>query len=507
MVCLGGALGYPRTPLATTVNLLTITVNLFTVELVDRIDLDSLLGLDAEARGARLVSASESQWFERKAFRVDAKKLAAAVIGMANAEGGLVAVGLSEGRVEGVDADPRQVNRLRRAPLELIDPPLLLRIEEIDVVNDRGAADHVLLFSVMPSQHAHQRTDGEAFIRAGDSTISLSRTAWQELVYDREADSYEAQPAPVGAEALSAERVDRLRRDINAVGDDSHVLRARSLVTVDDRLTVAGLLLLGEHPQLSFPHALVRVLRYQADETGVGSRQTMVADGDRRLEGVIPDVIDAALALVDEWAPRRRALRADGRFGPVDVIPKEAWMEAIVNAVVHRSYSMAGDHIRVSIFPHRIEVSSPGRFPGLVDPSDPLKIARYARNPRIARVCSDLGYAQELGEGIRRMVGEMRQSGLSDPVYHQTSTSVIVRLDAATRVAESVAERVGKDALDVVSLLRSTGPLGTADIAMAMGVTRQTALKRLKALREEGMVERDGRSPRDPRATWRVAGA
>ena len=173
--------------------------------------------------------------------------------------------------------------------------------------------------------------------------------------------------APVGVEALSAAHADRLRRDIDAAGDDLHVLRARSLVTVDDRLTAAGLLLLGEHPQLSLPHALVRVLRYQADETGVGSRQTMAADGDRRLEGAIPDVIDAALALVDEWGPRRRALKADGRLGPVDVIPREAWMEAVVNAVVHRSYSMAGDHIRVSIFPHRIEVSSPGRFPGLVD--------------------------------------------------------------------------------------------------------------------------------------------
>lgn len=173
--------------------------------------------------------------------------------------------------------------------------------------------------------------------------------------------------APVGVEALSAAHADRLRRDIDAAGDDLHVLRARSLVTVDDGLTAAGLLLLGEHPQLSLPHALVRVLRYQADETGVGSRQTMAADGDRRLEGAIPDVIDAALALVDEWGPRRRALKADGRLGPVDVIPREAWMEAVVNAVVHRSYSMAGDHIRVSIFPHRIEVSSPGRFPGLVD--------------------------------------------------------------------------------------------------------------------------------------------
>ena len=105
------------------------------------------------------------------------------------------------------------------------------------------------------------------------------------------------------------------------------------------------------------------------------------------------------------------------------------------------------------------------------------------------------------------MVGEMRQSGLGDPVYRQTSTSVIVRLDASSRISEPVAQRVGDAALDIVPLLRSTGPLGTADVALAMGVTRQTALKRLKALRDEGLVERDGRSPRDPRATWRVPGA
>ena len=495
------------TALAVLTTRLTTTVNSFTVGSVDWIDLDVLLGLDSEERGARLLSAPESQWFVRKAFRVDAKKLAAAVIGMANAEGGIVAVGLSEGRAEGGDADLGRINRLRRTPVELVEPPLLLRTEEVEVVDGEGTSGRVLLFVVAPSRHAHQRTDGEAFIRAGDSTIALNRAAWQELVYDREADSYEAQPAPVGMSAIDPGHVDRLRQCIGALGDDLHVLRARSLVTAEDRLTIAGLLLLGERPQRYLPQSLVRVLRYQEDEAGAGSRQTMIADGDRRLEGAIPDVIDAARMLVDEWAPRRRALRADGRFGPVDVIPREAWMEAVVNAVIHRSYSMAGDHIRISIFPHRIEVSSPGRFPGFIDPSRPLEIARYARNPRIARACSDLGYAQELGEGIRRMVGEMRQSGLGDPVYRQTSTSVIVRLDASSRIAEPVAQRVGDAALDIVPLLRWTGPLGTADVALAMGVTRQTALKRLKALRDEGLVERDGRSPRDPRATWRVPGA
>lgn len=83
------------------------------------------------------------------------------------------------------------------------------------------------------------------------------------------------------------------------------------------------------------------MLRYQADEARTGSRQTLAVDGDRRLEGAIPDVIDASLALVDSWAPRRRAMRDDGRFGPVDVIPREAWTEAVVNAVVHRSWWLA----------------------------------------------------------------------------------------------------------------------------------------------------------------------
>ena len=204
-------------------------------------------------------------------------------------------------------------------------------------MNDDGAQDHLLVTQVPPSRHAHRRSDGTAFLRVGDSTVKLDGPMWEELVYDREADSYEAQRAPVGMEMVAARHVDHLRRSIDAVGDDLHVLRARSLVTVDDGLTIAGLLLLGDHPQHYLPQALVRVLRYQADEARTGSRQTLAVDGDRRLEGAIPDVIDASLALVDSWAPRRRAMRDDGRFGPVDVIPREAWTEAVVNAVVHRS--------------------------------------------------------------------------------------------------------------------------------------------------------------------------
>jgi len=41
-------------------------------------------------------------------------------------------------------------------------------------------------------------------------------------------------------------------------------------------------------------------------------------------------------------------------------VPEDAWLEGVVNAAVHRSYSLAGSHIRVEIFSDRIEIQSPG---------------------------------------------------------------------------------------------------------------------------------------------------
>lgn len=82
-------------------------------------------------------------------------------------------------------------------------------------------------------------------------------------------------------------------------------------------------------------------------------------------------------------------------------------------------------------------------LPGLVDPTNPLAVTSFARNPRIARVCADLRFGQELGEGIRRMFEEMRLAGLADPLYQQTSGSVRLTLssEAVDRELEAGSRR------------------------------------------------------------------
>ena len=134
----------------------------------------------------------------------------------------------------------------------------------------------------------------------------------------------------------------------------------------------------------------------------------------------------------------RRALGADGRFEWLPIIPEEVWIEALVNAVIHRAYSNFGDHIRISIFDDRMEVSSPGRFPGVSPPEDLTNVRRFARNPRIARVMSDLAYGQELGEGLRRMVSVMESRGLRRPTIRQTAGGTEVALSGAFDVLSAI---------------------------------------------------------------------
>lgn len=457
-------------------------------------------------RATFLAEAPEDQWFDRKSARVAPRDLAQDLVAFANAEGGLIAIGIHDGTIEGWGRWPDKENALRQAAMDYTSPPVRVRFDRLEVLDAHGDRTHLLLIEIPPSELVHETQKGECFLRVGDESRKLGYLQRQELHYDRGAAHYEATPAPgVDLHRLDSRQVGELGRVLGFGADagSKAVLNARSLLTMTGEVTVAAYLMLGAHPQDLFPQAHVRVLRYRSTHRGTGSRQSLDAEGDRRVEGSIPEIIQSVVKIVEEWVPKRRALGTSGTFEDLPLIPRDAWLEGLVNAVVHRSYSLAGDHIRVEIFPDRIEIESPGRFPGLADPRRPLEISRYARNPRIARVCSDLRITQERGEGIRRIFEEMRHVGLVDPTYEQTSGSVRLALIAADRLDAEVASRLPAGAPELLEALREAGrPLGTGELMEIVGRSRPWVRETLEALRDEGQVEWRGKSPKDPRATW-----
>jgi ATP-dependent DNA helicase RecG len=426
--------------------------------------------------------------------------LANALIGFANADGGHVIVGLHDGEVEGIDGHENRQNEHLQANLDFCVPPVRAQVRYVKCINEKGESDTLFVIDVEPGEVVHANVRDEVYLRVGDENRRLGFVQRQELLYDKGQANYEVRPVPEAH--LDVLDLDLLDSYVEALGatDPFRVLQARGL-SVGESLTIAGCLLFADFPQQFLPEAFIRVVRYRGRERGTGERQQIVED--TRLEGPLPNQMLNARDSVRRLQPVRRALMADGKFGSVPLVPEDAWLEGIVNAAIHRSYSVAGDHIRVEIFDDRIEISSPGRFPGLVDLGELPDATRFARNPRIARVCADLNFGQELGEGIRRMFEEMREAGLSDPIYRQTSGSVLLVLSAEP-VDRRLEARLPENARQITAALRSGERLSTGEVAGLLGVSRPTAQRELNALKEAEIIEWVGKSPRDPRAYWRL---
>jgi len=409
--------------------------------------------------------------------------------------------------VEGIDNIRNKLNDLRQAPIDFTSPPVRTKFSEVSCINSTGGQDHLLVARVDPGERVYELVNGECYLRVGDESRKLNFVQRQELEFDRGQAHYDGLPAKdVTVDSLDDDLIRKFRESVGATGSTENLLRARSLLTRDGCVTNAGYLLFGTYPQDIFPQAYIRVLRFLDVSRGTGARLGLEEGTDVRVEGPILTAVERAQSVINDLLPRRRALGETGRFEPQPIVPRDAWLEGLVNAIVHRSYSLSGDHIRVEIYPNRIEIESPGRFPGLVNPAEPLNISRFARNPRIARVCADLRIGQELGEGIRRMFDEMRRRGLSDPVYQQKQGSLRLVLTSVPRLDPQLTARLPPMSQRVLDHMRLAGKaLGTGEIADLLGWSRPFVLTRLKALEAEGILRWSGKSARDPRAVWLIA--
>jgi len=464
-------------------------------------DVDQALNAPIADRARLLLAAIEDQWYDRKSRRITPKKLAEALVGFANADGGVIVVGLSNGVVEGVNGLGSMLNELQQASRDFAAPPVRESHRLLAVRDADGRSDNLLVFEIPPSEQYHETHDGRCFFRVGDENRELDHTEIVELQYDKgAAGQFEATLLP----GSSVNELDMalLTNYAQRVGhaNEMRLLKDRT-GSRDGRLSVAGSLLFAEQPSAHLPSAVVRVSRWDGNHRETGARQNLTSD--QRIEGPIPRVILLAKAELQRVQPTRQALRADGRFGAVPLVPEEAWLEGLVNAVVHRSYSLQGDHIHIDVFDNRIEVTSPGRFPRLANLDDPLSARRFARNPRIIRVCSDMKICQELGEGIRRMFDEMRQAGLTDPLYKQSSGAVTLTLSAEAAHRRLDGE-YGDLARTVLGALRGEGRLSTYELSKVIGRERPATRRILRQMEVANLIEWVGNSPKDPRAFWRL---
>lgn len=122
-----------------------------------------------------VLAFDEMQIFDRKSINIDPKALAVTLVAFANADGGTVAIGISDKtrRVEGVDDNVHQLNELLRVPYDFCEPTVQAAIEKIPCTDYKGRNNHVILMHIEQGPHVYANQADEVYLRVGDKSKKL----------------------------------------------------------------------------------------------------------------------------------------------------------------------------------------------------------------------------------------------------------------------------------------------------------------------------------------------
>lgn len=218
---------------------------------------------------------------------------------------------------------------------------------------------------------------------------------------------------------------------------DARIYELMSL-TIGGKSTLASVLLFSPYPQAYYPQLCIIATSVPGTEMGdVG------ADGERfldnkRIEGSIPQMLENAITFVrNNMKTKTKIDKTTGVRTDVTDYPITAVREAILNALIHRDYSIhtEGKPIQVTMYDDRMEIISPGGLYGRLGIDQLGKVQPDTRNPVLATALETLGKTENRYSGIPTIYKAMRENNLSDPVFADERGSFIVRLYKTQRGA------------------------------------------------------------------------
>ena len=453
------------------------------------------------------LNQDEGQHFDRKSLfhgppgekqprdrREVRDQVARYVAGFANAEGGVLILGIEDDHsITSHRLPPKALETLLAVTQARLQPPqppgFLVSVDGQELV----------VFDV-PSADGPVQVTGDGFpLRIGDQTIETSESKIRALKFQGLVESYESRPSPLALADLDRELLAQARQGagLEALSDGEYLLKRKLADRRGSGLVLrqaAELLFAKQGPE--HPNSGVRVFRVVGTERRLGAEHNV--EERPRIEGNLPQVWQEALNVVGSLM-RQPSRLVGNRFRPVSEYPRFSWQEALLNAIAHRDYSVQGAGIEVWLFDDRMEVTSPGGLLPELSLDELLSLRRVhcSRNPRLMRTLVDLGLTRDQGEGIPRMFAEMADAFLPTPRINPTPRSVSVVLRNTTTLGEDdrafVARIGGEDLSDeefraLLQTHRHT-KVDNASLRSLMGLDTLGASQILRRLRDRGLLE------------------
>lgn len=211
--------------------------------------------------------------------------------------------------------------------------------------------------------------------------------------------------------------------------DDETIYELMSIKRKDE-LTLSSVLLFSPYPQAYFPQLCITAIVVPGKELGnIGESGERFIDNER-IEGNISEMLDSALQFVKRNMRTKTIISQEtGKREDKTDYPIPAIREAIINALVHRDYSIhtEGKPIQIIMYEDRMEIHNPGGVYGRMKIDQLGKVQPDTRNPVLASALEVLNITENRYSGIPTIRMEMEKYNLKEPEFLDQRGSFIVK--------------------------------------------------------------------------------
>lgn len=434
----------------------------------------------------RLIKNRESDAVELKeAFDREAVETIGA---FANTKGGIVIIGVSDkGKIKGISIGKSTLNDWTNQISQSTEPRLIPEIEQAKIEGKEVVVIRIKEYPLKPIS-----VKGKCFRRVGSSNRTMTTQEISEMHLHSIGSSWDAFPAQGKTiNDIDLKKVTRYIKEANANGrrkieDEPKDILQKLEFVKGKKATWAAILVFGREPQKPLSQSAVHCGRFRIDKTQILDDMMIEAD----LIGQVDEVIKFITRHISvkyefEGKPKRKEIWE---------YPLEALREAVINAIVHRDYSVPSN-VQVEIYDDRIEIWNPGGLlPGItVEDLYKKDHKSVARNKLIAQIFYDIGYIEKYGSGTIKIIDLCKQNGLPSPEFKEVFGGflVVFRKDIYT---EEYLHNLGLNERQqkAVMYTKEKGKITNSDYQKLNNVSNKTSYLELSALVEKNIFVVEG---------------
>ena len=334
--------------------------------------------------------------------------LADEIAAFANSDGGVLLCGVTDG------GDVQDMSRDQLAELDSllvqtssdsIRPAVRIRTSHRQLPDGRR-----MLVVEIPEGESQHDSPGGSYVRVGGSKRRMTSDERLRLPQKRgqaRFRSFDEQPVPGTGFKTLDESLWKPLLSAQGAANPQSALENLALLAADEsgiiRASVAGVLLATRKPDELIPGACITATRYRGYDRSAGQIDAQVIGGP--LNQQIAEAVD--------FARKNMRITARKEPGRVDMpeYSDKALFEAVVNAVVHRDYSIRGSRIRLSMYEDRLEIRSPGSLPNNLT-VESMEIRQATRNEALASLLGRMPVGDVRGSEDRQYFMERRGDGV-----------------------------------------------------------------------------------------------